>query len=167
MTFTKHAALAVSFSLLLAACGGGGGSTNRAPQLNPVADVEISANEASAPIAVSVTDRGSVTLSASSDNPAVIDAGGITVNGSGSAFSLVLTPITAALGTANITLIATDAGGLTDQTQFQVTVNQQPVSYQGFVRAVFADDVNQSPRDINSRSFDADAQNDDFADLLN
>ncbi len=172
MSSTTHAAsarnavFAASLSLLLAACGGGG-SSNRAPQLDGIADVDISANQASAAISVSVTDRGAVTLTATSDNPAVIGDDGIAISGSGTNFSLVLTPVSAALGSANITVTATDPGGLRDQTQFQVTVNRQQVSFQTFVRDVFADGANAAPRDINSRVFDADAQNDDFADLLN
>ena len=166
MSLVQQITMLASLSLMIAACGGGG-SSNRAPQLGDIADVEISANVASDTIGVSVTDRGPVTLNVTSDNPDVIANDGIDVNGAGANFSLVLTPVPAVIGSATITVTATDEGGLQDQTNFQVTVVQQQVSFQTFVRDVFADDLNQAPRDINSRTFDADAQNDDFADLLN
>lgn len=159
--------LVLSIAGIVSACGGGGSSTNRAPQLGAIADQQISANVASDAIPVTVTDRGIVRISAASDNPAVIADTGIAVSGSGADFTLVVTPVAGALGSATLTVTATDRGGLTDQTQFQVTVNQQQVSFRNFARDTFADDANDEPRDINSRTFDADALNDDFSDLLN
>ncbi|MEM7078703.1 MAG: hypothetical protein AAF513_08755 [Pseudomonadota bacterium] len=161
----KSVCALLCLSLLTTACGGGG-SSNRAPQISSIDDVTISANEASAAISVDVVDRGAVSLTASSGDPGVISDAGIVVSGTGPTFSLVLTPMPDTLGNATITVVATDRGGLSDQTQFVVSVMPQQVSYRGFVRDVFADESNQPPRDVNSRVFDADAQDDDFADLL-
>ena len=162
----KRLACLVVCGLLVTACSNGGGSSNRAPQIATIADATISANEASQPIAVAVSDRGAVNLIVSSDNLALIDAGAIAVDGDGADFTLVLTPIEGVLGVSNITVTATDAQGLSASRTFAVTVEPQQVGFAAFTRDVFADDANATPRDLNSRVISADAQNDAFADLL-
>ncbi|MEM9620024.1 MAG: Ig-like domain-containing protein [Pseudomonadota bacterium] len=166
MTSKKRLVCTVLVSLLVTACGSGG-SSNRPPVLSDIADIEISANETSAAVAVSVADRDAVTVVAVSDNIDVVPADGIVVNGAGTEFSLLLTPAAGALGNTTITITATDPGGLTDETQFLVNVVQQQVAFENFVRDVFNNDPSGSPRDINSRTFTNDALNDDFSDLLN
>ncbi|MEM6900808.1 MAG: hypothetical protein AAF583_13695 [Pseudomonadota bacterium] len=155
-----------SILLFVAACSSGG-SGNQAPRLGAIDDVELFANEISLPIEVRVADRDAVSLTAMSSDPSIVPASGIEIRAEGSVFELLLTPVPATLGVASITVIATDSGGLTDQAEFQVVVTPQEVSFSRFLRDVFAAGPDQPATDVNTRVFLADAQDDDFADLLN
>lgn len=163
----------VGFSLavmLLAGCGGDSSSPNQAPVLAAIADQAIEANEASPAINGTVSDRrvGNTQIAATSDNPAVLADAGIVVTQNRGNFSIVLTPVADTTGVATVTVTATDRGGLTDQTIFAVNVvQQQNVSFRDYFRTAFADDPNAAPRDVNTRQFDNDAQDDDYSDLLN
>lgn len=102
-------------------------TVNGAPTIAAVSDVAIDANSQAGPIDVTIDDdltaAASLMFTATSDNPALLPAGGIQLGGSGTARTLLLTPLTDASGTANITLTVTDQGGLTATDTFTLTVN--------------------------------------------
>ena len=167
---TKHRSLVaiLSASLWISGCGGGGSSTNLPPQLDGVADREISANTTAPAIQLSATDRSAVlNYTAVSSAPDVIADAGLVLSVSGRTASLSITPNEAALGSADVTITVTDPGGLSDQITFAVTVVAQEVSLRQFVRDAFVAAENASPLDLNSREFADDAAAGDFSDLLN
>lgn len=98
-----------------------------APAISDVANATIDVNTQAGPIDVTIGDdltaAASLMLTATSDNPALLPAGGIQLGGSGTARTLLLTPLTDATGTATITLTVTDEGGLTATDTFTLTVN--------------------------------------------
>lgn len=156
-------------SLALIGCGGGSNSrSNAPPALGAVADTTISANQASDPIDISITDEApdQVTLEISSDNQTLLPTSAFQLLGSAADRTLTITPAGGELGQANVTIIATDARGLTTQTSFAITVQTQVVSFRSQFRTVFSADENAMPADVNSRRFTQDADNDDFSDLL-
>lgn len=155
---------------VVSACGGGGSSsTNVAPRLGVIADATLSANQPSDPIPVTVQDRGAqnATVTATSSDPSVVaDSGLVVSGGSQGNFSLVVTPVADTLGMSTITVTATDAGGLSTQTTFQVTLAPQQVTFSEYFRSTFAADPSDAPADVNTREFN-DPGGDDYFDLLN
>lgn len=165
---------------LLAGCGGGGNNnrdrgddgrdqTNQPPQLSGLTDVSVSANETSAPVAFTVSDDGgadAVVLSASADDTGLLPEDAITFDGSGTNRTLTLTPADGSVGRTNVTVTATDEGGLETSVSFQVEVATQMVSFSGFFREAFAEPANGQPRDLNSRTFEDDGSEGDFDDLI-
>ena len=105
-------------------------------------------------------------VAASSSDQAVLPDAGLMFSGGIEQLRLTITPAPNTLGTATVTVLATDEDGMTGQASFAVTVVQQQVSFRQFVRDSFADAETAMPRNINSRQFDDDAAGDDFADLL-
>lgn len=156
--------------LLLGACGGGGSSTpNQAPRITGLEAVTVSANESSMAISFGVQDDGDpnrVTLSASSSNPELLSDDDVRFSGGGSNRSLTVTPRPGALGNARVTVVATDPGGLQGSSAFEVNVVAQNVSFRSFFRESFGEPENNEPRDLNSRTFEQDADEDEFDDLL-
>ena len=70
------------------------------------------------------------------------------------------------MGSAQITLTVTDEAGLADSTDFLVTVSLAQVSVSDFVRTAFQQPADAQPTPINTLEFVNDAQDDDFADLV-
>lgn len=157
--------------LLVAGCGGSDFSpapVNTAPIISAIADQNTTANEQSAAIAFTVTDEqtSNLSISVSSDNQQVVPDSGLVLGGTGATRSLTITPAIDSLGDAFITIIVTDAAGLSASLSFLLTVVPQQVSTQQFVRTTFAEAETGDPALINALAFDQDADNDDFADLL-
>ena len=152
--------------LVLSACGGNS-SPNRPPQLASIADASIEANVSSYAISITASDRSdNLTFTVSSSDQNVIADAGLALTSSGRSASLIISPVADTLGTATVSVTATDPGGLSDTVLFQITVvPQEGVSFNEFTRAVFADPANAVPRDINSRRFDDTPTN--FDDLVN
>lgn len=152
----------------LAACGGGSRG-NTAPVISGLADVTISANQTAMPVTFTVTDdedAAAVSLAAASSNADLLPNAGLRLGVGGGDRSLTITPVAGRLGSATVTVTATDAGGLQDTATFDVTVVAQDVSFTTFFRNAFAQDERTLPQDVNSRNFQADAGEGDFDDLL-
>ncbi len=85
---------------------------NTPPTIGAVAAQSIAANATSAPIGFSVSDAetpaGSIVVTASSSNSAIISQEGITLGGAGSARTLTLRPAMDASGAVTVTLQASD-----------------------------------------------------------
>lgn len=103
---------------------------NDLPTISTIADVTAGTGTTINPIAITIGDvetpATGLTLSATSDNQALVTNGGISFTGAGASRNVVVTPVAGASGTANITVRATDAnGGFVDET-FAVTINALP-----------------------------------------
>jgi VCBS repeat-containing protein len=102
-------------------------TVNAAPTIANVADQTIAEDTATGSLAVTLADdftaAGSLNLAATSSNTTLVPNANIQLGGSGSARTVVVTPVGNATGTSTITLTATDQGGLTATETFTVTVN--------------------------------------------
>src|SRR6185295_16390570 len=101
-------------------------SANTAPTISSIADLSTSQNTATAPIAFTVGDAqtaaGSLILSRTSSNPALIPVANIVFGGSGATRSVAVTPALNQTGTSTITVTVSD-GSLTASKSFVLTVN--------------------------------------------
>lgn len=167
----------LTVTALLAACGGGGSSSSSfsnppditPPDFSAIGDVTITANETSQPIAFTVQDdrSGSVQLSATSGDANLVDDSGLSVELSGTAATLVITPNDNVTGTVTITVSATDQAGNSAETSFTATIEEQQIAASQFVRDVFAVDANGEPLNVSSITVIQDVDDPDaFQDLL-
>ncbi|QDU30868.1 hypothetical protein ETAA8_60170 [Anatilimnocola aggregata] len=107
-------------------------ATNQLPTVSTLADVTTTVGTTINPINVTVGDAetaaGSLTVSATSNNQALILNNGLVFTGSGSSRVLTITPVSGATGTANVTVTVNDgSGGITTDT-FVVTINAAPAN---------------------------------------
>jgi hypothetical protein len=160
---------------LAAACSGSNGqgsgnqgAANVAPRIAGIPDQSISANIQSMEIPFSVNDEAVSQLSFEvlSDNPDLVPADAFAVSGNANPFALTATPVIDSLGDTLVTIIVTDAAGLSDSVAFILTVAPQQLSLQQFTRATFAAGPGSDAERINAVEFTNDAEGDDFADLL-
>jgi uncharacterized repeat protein (TIGR01451 family) len=90
-----------------------------------VPDVYLNNDGSGTTVAILLSDADTapdrLTLSAASDAPALIDAAGLSVSGTGASRTLTLVPITGQQGTATVTLTAND-GLATSQRAFMLQV---------------------------------------------
>ncbi len=100
---------------------------NDAPALSVTNVLTVAFNGTVGPEAIIVTDvdsdEASLTLSASSDNPALLADAAIVFGGEGTNRTVTLTPATNRAGTATITVTVSD-GALTAQASFTLTVEK-------------------------------------------
>src|SRR5205823_3033154 len=101
-------------------------TANTAPTISSIADRSTSQNIPTAPIAFTVGDAqtaaGSLILSSTSSNPALIPVANIVFGGSGANRTVTVTPALNQTGTATITVTVSD-GSLTASKSFVLTVN--------------------------------------------
>ena len=167
----RYASIVVA-SFLVAACDSDSSRTppvaNEAPMVSAIADQNISANQASQPIAFTVADEqvANLDVTVMSDNPAVVPADGLALGGTGTNRTLTVTPTVDTTGDAFVTIIAADASGLAASTSFLLTVDPEQKSMQVFTRDLFGADADDEPNLVNALEFAQDADDDDFADLL-
>src|SRR4030095_4089393 len=136
------AVLAALVAGLVTACGGGGGydtPRQQAPQLQGLTDQSLPQDTSTPVLTFQVSDAdsgaGSVTLTATSSDTAIIPAEGIVLGGSGGSRTLQITPAPEVFGDAMITIRATDPDGLAAQQMIRVTVNGVFVSFSSTVRS--------------------------------
>jgi hypothetical protein len=102
-------------------------AANSAPTISSIAAQVTTQNVAVPAVAFTVGDTetaaGSLTVTAASDNTAVVAVAGVILGGSGANRTVAVSPAANQSGSANITLTVTDAGGKTASTSFKVTVN--------------------------------------------
>lgn len=113
---------------------------NRAPSINELDDLGLDINADEQTVNLSGINSGedsdyqTLTVTATSDNPNLIPDPVVTYTSSNATGTLTITPVTDALGTANVTVTVTDDGGTlgggvnTASTTFEVSVsgNQAP-----------------------------------------
>src|SRR5437867_817024 len=99
---------------------------NTPPTISSIADLSISQNTATAPIAFTVgdaqTSAGSLVVSGASSSPALVPNANIVFGGSGANRTVTVTPALNQTGTATITVTVSD-GSLTASDSFVLTVN--------------------------------------------
>lgn len=161
---------AAALGILLGACSGSydAGQANQPPMISTIEQQNTVANAASTPVAFSVDDErpGTLTISAMSDRQQVVSDDGLSLAGNGTERTITVTPVADATGDAFITIIATDANGLSTSTSFLLVVEPEQRSMQQFARDAFATDADDDPVLVNALEFIMDAEADDFADLL-
>jgi gliding motility-associated-like protein len=100
--------------------------TNTPPTITPIVNQTIDEDNSTSAIAFTVGDTetplGSLVVTGSSDNTALVPNANIVFGGSGASRTVSITPLADQNGTATITLTVND-GTTTAQTTFQVTVN--------------------------------------------
>jgi len=98
---------------------------NDAPTVGAVSNQTINEDGSTGPVPVTIsdidTDIASLTLSASSDNPAVLPDGNLAVEGTGTDRTVTATPLPDSSGTATVTLSVSD-GDLSATTSFTIDV---------------------------------------------
>lgn len=163
----------IAGSLIVAACDTSSGSgqpvVDMAPTISVIGDRSIKANTTSDPIAFSVTDEqpDALEFSLMSDNAELVPVDGIAIGGNGASRMMTVTPVDDKIGDSMVTVMATDAGGLTTSTSFLLTIERERRSMQQFTRSTFAKSGDGDPELVNAVEFDRDAEQDDFADLVN
>lgn len=103
--------------------------TNDAPTVSSIVNQTTTMGAEPSSIAFSVADNetaaGFLSVTASSDNQALVPDGNISLGGSGANRTVTVTPAASQVGTATIT-ITVDDGSLTASTGFVLTVNAAP-----------------------------------------
>jgi hypothetical protein len=100
---------------------------NTAPTISDIANQTINEDNNTSALAFTVGDAqtpaASLSLSGASSNQALVPNVNIIFGGSGANRTVTVTPVANQSGTATITVTVTDAGGLTDNDTFLLTVN--------------------------------------------
>jgi hypothetical protein len=106
-------------------------AVNNPPVVSTITNRVIAVSTSTPAIPFTVSDvetpAGSLTVSASSDNTAVVPVSGIVFGGSGGNRTVTVTPATGQTGVANITIIVSD-GTDASSTTFQLTVAPKPAA---------------------------------------
>jgi DNA/RNA endonuclease G (NUC1) len=104
------------------------GSTPTGPTISTIADVattDTAFKTVNFTVSDAITLGGSITVTATSDTPVVL-ANPLTVVNDNGTCTLVLNPIAAGLGTATVTITATNGANLVTSTTFKFTVTAAP-----------------------------------------
>lgn len=144
--------------LMLGLAAGCDSSSSRGPVVDQEAPVitEIPAqtttvNTDVAPITIEVTDnsQGAVTVRAQSDNPVVVDADGLTLTTDSDNRILRITPNSDAIGTAGISIAATDSAGNQTTISFQLAVEPENLTADAVVGRIVNLPANAEPVNLN------------------
>ena len=104
----------------------GTSTPNTPPTISDITDKATAEDTPTGAIAFTVGDAetaaGSLTMSGTSSNTALVPNGNLVFGGSGASRTLTITPAANANGTTTITVTVTDEGGLTDTDTFELTV---------------------------------------------
>lgn len=103
---------------------------NTAPTISDITDKTTDRNVATPDLSLTVGDNetaaGSLALSATSSNPALVPLANITFGGNGASRTVRIQPATDMTGTATITIFVSD-GALTNSDSFVLTVQEPPI----------------------------------------
>ncbi|HEY7642407.1 MAG TPA: hypothetical protein VH814_21920 [Steroidobacteraceae bacterium] len=148
---------------LVTACGGGGYNSppaKQAPQLLGLTDQSLPQDTSTPVLNFTVndadSDAGSVTVTATSSDAAIIPAEGIVLGGSGGSRTLQITPAPEVFGDATITLRATDPDGLATTQAIRVTVNGVFMTFSTTVNDWFAIEENGDKHSLSGFTFTLD-----------
>jgi hypothetical protein len=102
------------------------GAANTNPTISTIPDQNGSVSTAIGPIGFTVGDAetpaASLTVTATSDNTALVPVANIVFGGTGADRNVTITPVAGVSGSATITITVTDGGGLTAAEPFVVTI---------------------------------------------
>jgi len=145
---------------------------NRGPVITAIDDQSISANQASDGIVLVVNDdsTSSQNLQASitsGDQNLIRDEDIQLGSFTGTSSSIVITPVTGNVGSTVITVRFTDESNARASTSFNVTVVNQQLSANDFIRSVYASASNTEPTSLDAIDLiqDVDDEN-QFNDLI-
>jgi hypothetical protein len=97
------------------------------PSMSVIRDQAFGPDTTSPTLALTVGDdataAGSLTVQATSDNPALVPAGQVQIGGSGPDRTVVVAPLAGQTGTAVVTLTTTDGDGHASARSFRVTIS--------------------------------------------
>ncbi|VGO12517.1 hypothetical protein PDESU_01070 [Pontiella desulfatans] len=106
---------------------------NTPPYMGFIADQTIPANTSTGPLAFTLGDDstpvGSITLEADSSNTSLVPVANIVLGGSGSNRTVTVTPVAEEVGSAQVSIIASD-GTLSATNTFTLTVTPPPLVYE-------------------------------------
>jgi hypothetical protein len=151
----------VAAAFAAAACSGGG-HTVVAPSSFPltvgkIADVSVPQDTMVGPVAVPVYEGpAAFTVTATSSDATLLPPGSIRVQ-SGTAPSINLTPADGAVGTAVISVTATDPKGQSTQLSFNVTFNPVYASFATLALGTFAESDTATPVPVLGKTYLDDA----------
>lgn len=152
---------------LLAACGGGSGHHDSAPQISALADQVVNQDTTAGPITVAITPGSApitdVTVSAAVADTVLVPPAGVSLDGSGAARTLTLTPATDATGTTAVTVTVKDSLGHASSRVFRLTVNPVYASFTQYATATFQADSTSMPQPVSGLTFQPDADGNDAA----
>jgi len=176
MKHSSSALSAAAIAVILGACGGGGGSSapvanspaptsNAPPTISAVPSQSLPQDASSDVIEFNVSDpeATAVSVTAQSSNAALIAPEGIQLMGNDGARRLLLSPMQGAAGAATITLIATDAAGMTAQQTFDVEVTSKQRSFREMVGTAYEHDAESEGETIVGYSWVDNPEDDDTA----
>jgi len=102
---------------------------NTAPSISTIANQSINAGTTTGPLALTLADTetpvGSLALSGTASDTALVPAGGIIFGGTGSSRTVTVTPAAGRFGAATITIVVSD-GSLSKSSSFSLMVNGLP-----------------------------------------
>jgi hypothetical protein len=166
----KLAAVAISVSAALAACGGSS-PHNAAPKVVAIADQSLDQDTPTAPLSVMVSDvetpADKLQITLATSDPAVIPMDGLQLSGSGGSRLLTVTPAQGATGTATVSLVVIDAAGASTTSSFKVTVKPVLAQFAALSKTLYAQPANADPQRVDNVTFTFDVDDDpDAFDML-
>ncbi|XOV79729.1 MAG: hypothetical protein ACFHVJ_01945 [Aestuariibacter sp.] len=137
------------------------------PSLSAVSDIAIDAysenNVITLELSDDMTSLADLSLSAASSNSQVISDDGIAISNT----EVSLTPVPDVIGSAVITITATDSSGNSSSVDINVQVNAVQIEASSLIRAVFENPAQSEPELINGLEILLDSDNENqFDDLL-
>jgi hypothetical protein len=159
----------VTAALAAAACGGGHSSSGMAPPpitgpltVGTLTDVSVAQDTKVGPVSVLVTEgvalqTSAFTLTATSSNPTLLPPGSVQVGTASGSQALTLTPADGAIGSAVITVTATDTKGQSAKQSFNVTFNAVYASFAALALGTFAELETATPVTVVGKTYLDDA----------
>ena len=162
---------------LVTGCGSGGSSNatpppvqNAAPTVSAVPAQTINQDMPTGAIAFTVGDDGgadALSVTVSSTDTTLLPTRGLMLSGTGSNRTLTVTPAEDATGSANVSVMATDAGGKFASITIPVTVKAVSQSITSYTNSTFALMEGDTPVQVSGFTFVQDADDEaTFAPLL-
>ena len=153
-------------ALAVAGCGGGGGDSSPSPDAPPtlsaIADLTLSQDTASAALPFTVADdrtaAASLAVTVSSSDTSLIPTEGITLAGTGTNRTLMVTPAEASAGSATVSVTVADAAGLSATRTFQVSVTAVNVAFTSWAFEMFVDAEGADSRSLLGFTLQNDAE---------
>lgn len=166
----------VAAAFAAAACSGGhstGGSpgANGALTIGRIADITVDQDTKVGPVSVPVTEgqmpASAFTVTAASSDTTLLPPGAILVQAGAGAPTLSLTPADGAVGSAMVTVTATDSKGQSAKQSFNLTFKAVYASFATLALGTFADSDTAAPVPVIGKTYLDDANDPStFASLL-
>jgi|SRR5882757_2125489 len=154
----------VAAAFVAAACNGGHSSSVAPPPasapltLGTIADMSVAQDtKVTVPVIVTEMPASTITLTATSSDNTLLPPGAIQVVTGGGAQQLNLTPADGAVGSAIITVTATDANGKSVQQSFNVTFSPVYASFAALALGTFAESDTATPVPVLGKTYLDDA----------